>query len=297
MVTRRDVLRGAGLLAGSAPLARMTIAAQAESQPTPQPGSAQGTYLMTSGGDRIEAEFRTLLRALPRRRLVFIPTAASSLRSKYWTIWDPDKDENRDRFRNELFLRFDTTDVTFLHTRSKEVAARKDFLAPLADADAVWMSGGNAGRLAAAYLDTPLVDALRAVVARGGIVAGESAGAIIQGSYVVRGNPDKPVLMVNGAERGFGLVAGIAVNPHLSSTKRENELVSVIDRHPTLLGLGVDDDTALLVRGRQAEVVGSGRVAVYENAKHEDGWYRWIQAGDVLDLDTRQVRRAQRTSA
>jgi len=111
--------------------------------------------------------------------------------------------------------------------------------------------------------------------------------AIIQGAYVVRGNPDKPVLMVEGRERGFGFLANVAINPHLSASKRENELVSVIDRYPHLLGLGIDDDTGLLVRGSVAEVIGTGRVAGYDNQKHPSGWYYWLKAGDKLDLTKR----------
>ena len=248
----------------------------------------KGTYLITSGGDRIDDHFRRLLES-HSRRLVFVPTAASSLRSKYGTIWDPDLAENREAFVRELMLRFNAVQIEILHTRSRQVADSEEFIRPLRTAGAVWMSGGNAGRLADAYLDTRVVAELRAIVGRGGIVAGESAGAIIQGSYVVRGNPEKPVLMVNGRDRGFDLIPNVAINPHLSASHRENELVSVVDRYPHLLGLGIDDDTALLVRDDVAEVIGSGRVAVYDNQKHSSGWYFWLKAGDRLDLRSRKV--------
>jgi len=54
----------------------------------------------------------------------------------------------------------------------------------------VWLSGGNAGRLAQAYLDTLTQRELIGVLQRGGVIGGNSAGAIIQGSYTIRGNPD-----------------------------------------------------------------------------------------------------------
>ena len=133
------------------------------------------------------------------------------------------------------------------------------------------------------------MEELRAVVTRGGIVAGESAGAIILGSYLVRGNPDKPVLMVDGRDRGFGFLRNVAINPHLTFARRENELVSVVDRYPHLLGLGIDDNAGLLVRDDVAEVIGAGRVAVYDNQKHSDGWYFWLKAGDRIDLAARKV--------
>jgi len=277
--TRRQLL---GTMIGAVVGTRVHVDARTVSQSA----ARQGTYLVTSGGDSIEEQFRKLLGS-PSRRLVFIPTAASALRSKYGTIWNPDREENRESFVRELLLRFNVFEIAMLHTRSRQTADTESFVQPLREANAVWMSGGNAGRLADAYLGTRVVEELRAVAERGGIVAGESAGAIIQGSYVVRGNPDKPVLMVEGRERGFGFLANVAINPHLSASKRENELVSVIDRYPHLLGLGIDDDAGLLVRGSVAEVIGTGRVAVYDNQKHPGGWYYWLKAGDKLDLTKR----------
>lgn len=280
LTTRRQMLRA---LISSGAAAGLRLYAQNTGVAKPP-----GAYLVTSGGDRIDERFRKILEA-HSRRLVFIPTAASSLRSKYGTIWNPDLEENRDPFLRELTIRFNVVEIEILHTRSREVADSDAFVRPLRNADAVWMSGGNAGRLADAYLGTRVVEELRAVVARGGIVAGESAGAIIQGSYVVRGNPDKPVLMVDGRDRGFGFLPNIAINPHLTSSQRENELVSVVDRYPHLLGLGIDDDAGLVVRGDIAEVIGSGRVAVYDNQKHPAGWYFWLKAGDKLDLRARSA--------
>ena len=212
--------------------------------------------IVTSGGEAAAAQFRKLVG--PDSHLVFIPTAASSLRSDSGVIWDPDKLEHRAEFEQELLKRFGLKGLTILHTRDRQTADSEAFVSPLRAANAVWISGGNAGRLADAYVGTRVVAELKAVIGRGGIVAGESAGAIIQGSYIVRGNPSKPVLMVDGHSTRFALLENVAVNPHRSSAKRENELVSVIDRYPQLLGIGIDDDTGLVVSGEIADVFGLG---------------------------------------
>ncbi|HXB68933.1 MAG TPA: cyanophycinase [Candidatus Acidoferrales bacterium] len=248
--------------------------------------SGQGKLMVTSGGQTAEALFRQLI-AGPEPSVVFIPTGASSLRSDSGVIWNPDKPEHRAEYEQEILKLFGLKRVTILHTRDRQVADTDAFVTPLRTAQAVWISGGNPGRLADAYLGTKVVDALKALIDRGGIVAGESAGAIIQGSYIVRGNPNKPVLMVDGHDRGLGLLPNVAINPHLSSNKRENELVSVIDRYPQLLGIGIDDDAGLLVSGEIAQVFGKGRVAIYDNRKHKDGWYYWLNPGDRFDLKTR----------
>ena len=63
--------------------------------------------------------------------------------------------------------------------------------------------------------------------------------------------------------------------------------MSVIDRYPHLLGLGIDDDAGLLIRDGNAEVIGTGRVAVYDNQKHPTGWYYWLKPREMLDLSAR----------
>jgi len=116
------------------------------------------------------------------------------------------------------------------------------------------------------------------------VIFGSSAGAIIQGSFVVRGRPDKPLLMAPGQTTGFGLLSKVAINPHLTSAQRDAELVNVVDAHPDILGIGIDDDAALLVRQDAFEVIGIGRVAIYDNVRHGGSWYYWLKPGERFDL-------------
>jgi cyanophycinase len=228
----------------------------------------------------------------PGARIVVIPTGASSLRfGENNTILNPDWSKDREEWSAyDLYLKnwLGVANVTILHTRDRQVADSAEFSAPLASATGVFLSAGNAGRHAAAYLGTRTQEALEALLARGGVVFGSSAGAIIQGSFVVRGRPDKPLLMAKGQDRGFGFLKRVAINPHLTSAKRDAELVNVVDAHPELLGIGIDDDAALVVQGDRFEVIGTGRVAIYDDVKHEAGWYYWLSPGDTFDLKARR---------
>ncbi len=250
-------------------------------------GEVKGAQLITSGGKAADSIFVSLLRGVDAR-VIFIPTAASSLRSDEGTIWNPDEDDNKEIFRKDLLKRFSLKEITILHTRSKKVADTKDFVAPLIDAKAIWISGGNPGRFMSAYKGTLLEKELKTFLQRGGIIAGESAGAIVQGSYTIRGNPDKPVLMVTGSEDGLGLISEIAINPHLSAQKRENELVTIIDRYNNLLGVGIDDNTGFLIKDGIGQVFGTGRIAIYTNKKYRTGWYYWLKPGDKFDFNKRK---------
>jgi cyanophycinase len=229
------------------------------------------------------------------RNFVFIPTGSSGLKFEDGFIYIPPessvRDEQTRKLEEEQARYLGVEQITVLHTRDRKEADSEAFAAPLRRAQGVWLGPGNAGRLAAAYLDTLTLRELWAVLDRGGVIGGESAGAIIQGSYLVRGRPDKPLLMAKGHERGFGFLKNVAVNPHLISAKREDQLVDVLDAHPKLLGIGIDSGTGIVVRGDEFEVIGESRVAIYENQKRDGAWYYWLSPGDRFDLRTRTAQR------
>lgn len=242
-----------------------------------------GTQIITSGG-RAADELFTKAVGGRQAKVVFIPTAASSLRSQNLTIWEPGSEENKEKFVADLRERFQLDNITIVHTRDRKIADSDAFVKQLHDAKAVWISGGNPGRFMATYRGTKVEKELKALLARGGVIGGESAGAIVQGSYTIRGNPEKPVLMVKGSEEGIGLLTNVAINPHLTASKREQELITIVDRYPKLLGVGIDDDTGLIIKDGVGEVFGTGRVAIYDNVKHGSNWYYWLKAGDKFDF-------------
>lgn len=249
--------------------------------------------LVVSGGDLREDVLKRFVELAggPVAEFVYIPTAASSLRLPSGFIYDPPDSDvpaaNTGAFADELAKLFGVKRVTVLHTRNRKTANSAAFVAPLKSANGVWLSSGNPGRFANAYLDTLTQKEIAAVLDRGGVVGGNSAGAIIQGSYTVRGRPDKPLLMAKGHERGFGFLKNVAINPHLTEQKRDAELVNVLDAYPHLLGIGIDEKAALVVREHQFEVIGEGRVAIYDNIKHGGSWWYWLKPGDRFDLRKR----------
>jgi len=254
-------------------------------------GPAKGILILDGGGTTAIVRDRFVsLAGGAKARIVVIPTGVSALRfGEKNTILDPDWPRDRPEWAAyEAYLKqwLGTENVTVIHTRERKVADSEDFVKPLRTATAVFLSAGNAGRHAQAYLDTRTQKELEALLARGGVIFGSSAGAIIQGSYTVRGRPDKPLLMAAGNERGFGFLKNVAINPHLTQAKRENELINVVDAHPEILGIGIDEDAAVVVRGNRFEVIGAGRVAIYDNQRREGSWYYWLKPGDQFDLET-----------
>jgi cyanophycinase len=105
------------------------------------------------------------------------------------------------------------------------------------------------------------------------------------------------IMMAPGYERGFGFLRGAAVDQHLLARGRENDMLEVIARYPELLGIGLDEGTAIHVTGDRAEVIGRSLVAFY-NTRDADGEpYYFLGAGDVFDLGARRVISGDRQSA
>jgi cyanophycinase len=180
---------------------------------------------------------------------------------------------------------FGVQEVSVLDTKDRTKADSAEFVAPLKQATFVFIDGGRQWRLADAYLGTRVERELRNVLKRGGVVAGSSAGASILASYLVRGDPAGPdVMMAKGHERGFALIPNSAIDQHVSERHREHDLEPVIAAHPKLLGIGIDPNTIIVVHGDQFEVIGTGRVTITEAGRPQYS----IPSGSHFDLRKRK---------
>jgi cyanophycinase len=128
----------------------------------------------------------------------------------------------------------------------------------------VWFPGGRQWRLADAYLGTRVHEELRALLARGGVIGGTSAGATIQGSYLARGDTRSNTIMMGDHVEGMAFLRNVAIDQHLLRRNRQFDLIEIVQAHPELLGIGIDENTAIVVRGDRFEVMGAGCVAIYD---------------------------------
>jgi cyanophycinase len=208
----------------------------------------------------------------PDAPIVFVPTANGL---------DP---QPANLAESNVLRKAGAKNVTILHTTNRKVANSKKFVAPLLKARGVFFGGGRQWHLVDSYLNTRTQREFQAVLARGGVIGGSSAGATIIGSYLVRGaRSGNSIMMAPGYEQGFGFLRGVAVDQHLLKRKRENDMVAVVAAHPQLLGIGIDESTAVIVQGDKFEVVGPSKVAIYEHGKP----YYFLSSGDRFDLKTR----------
>src|SRR4029077_987131 len=115
------------------------------------------------------------------------------------------------------------------------------------------------------YAHTRTQREVERVLERGGVVAGSSAGASILSSYMVRGaRENNYIMMAPGYEEGFGLIKGVAIDQHMLTRNRQDDLEEVVAKHPDVLGIGIDESTAIIVQGQQFEIVGASKVAIHD---------------------------------
>jgi cyanophycinase len=189
------------------------------------------------------------------------------------------------------------TNVRMLHTHDPKVADTEAFAAVLRSANAVWFNGGRQWNIVDSYMNTLTYKEFHNVLARGGVIGGSSAGATIQGDYLVRGAVAGAQIMMTPEkehERGFNFLRRTAIDQHINTRNRWDDLIPVIQKMPDLLGIGLSEGTAIVVTGDCFEVVGKWKVAIHDNTRLYQPWekpYFVLSAGDVYNMKTRKIEK------
>jgi cyanophycinase len=194
------------------------------------------------------------------------------------------------------------TNVRLLHTYDPSVANTEEFASILRQAGGVFFGGGRQWRFVDAYGGTLTEREIKSVLDRGGVIGGSSAGATIQGSFLARGDTKTNTIMIGDHTEGFGYLTNSAIDQHLLVRNRQHDLVDVIEKYPELLGIGIDENTAVLVQGNRMEVLGESFVAIYDHnmwikepadslAIPGGGKFFLLRRGDVYDVKDRTVLR------
>jgi cyanophycinase len=250
-------------------------------------GPARGSLVIVGGSMRDPAIIKRFLDLAGGHDvpIVVIPTAGGG--------------DDYDQYWRGLrqFKEAGATNLTVLHTKDREVANSDEFVQPIKDARGVWFSGGRQWRLADSYLHTKTHKALWDLLKRGGVIGGSSAGATIQGSYLARGDTKKNTIMMGDHEEGLGFLRNVTIDQHLLKRNRHFDLIEIIKAKPDLLGIGLDENTAIVVRGDRFEVLGQSYVAIYDHHSQIDsgGQFYFLAPGDSFDLKTRKASRSRRT--
>jgi cyanophycinase len=253
-------------------------------------GPEKGT-LVIAGGGGIDTIFKSFIKLAGGNdaSIVVIPTAEGS------------ESYDRNSGGAGTMRRLGATNITVLHTTDRNIANSDAFIKPLISAKAVWFGGGRQWRLVDAYKNTLTEKMIWQVLERGGVIGGSSAGATIQGSYLVRGDTKNNQIMMGDHQEGFGFLKNVAIDQHVLARNRHFDMFDILKNHPELLGISIDEGTAIIVRGNQFEVIGPSYVIIYDgtfwsregsdqkNLPEKSNLFYFLRKGDKYDLLNRKV--------
>lgn len=247
----------AAFAAGSL-LAAAAVAAPVASRP-------RGSLVIIGGGDRAEAVMR---------RFVGLARAHGTGRIVVFTMASGVPEESGPELIAELRAAGAAGELVRYHL-TREDALRPGAEKILDGAGGVFFSGGDQSRVTEALLDTPVHAALLKLYEAGGTIGGTSAGAAIMSEVMITG--DEKRKPAEGQEwqtieagnvvaiRGLGFVRNAIVDQHFVVRRRHNRLISLVLERRDLIGLGIDEDTAVVVRPDGTwEVVGPTQVLIYD---------------------------------
>lgn len=268
--------------------------AQPQNAEVTEYGPAKGTLVIVGGGNLtgsgINEKFIELAGGADKK-FVIVPTAGGNRNGRGEVVA---YDEAR---IIAPWLKLGLKNVRMLHTHDPKIADTDDSAKLVRDADAVWFSGGRQWNIVDSYATTLTYREFHKVLERGGVIGGSSAGATIQGDYLVRGavsGADVVMTPEPHHERAFRFLRHTAIDQHINARNRWDDLIPVIKKWPELLGIGLSETTAIIVKGDRFEVMGAWKVAVHDNTRLYQPWekpYFVLSHGDVYNMKTRKVEK------
>lgn len=271
-----------------------TAPASSSQQAAPEYGPAKGTLVIIGGGATegtgIVEKFIELAGG-PDKKFIIVPTAGGN-RGQDGTLR-----EYKEEDVVQSWVRRGVKNVKMLHTHDPKVADTEAFAKELRDANAVWFNGGRQWNIVDSFANTLTFREFHKVLERGGVIGGSSAGATIQGEYLVRGDTSGPNVMMTqepNHQEAFKFLRNVAIDQHINTRNRWDDLIPVIQKLPKMLGIGLSEGTAIIVKQDTFEVMGKWKVAIHDNTRLYQPWekpYFVLSTGDVYNMKTRRIEK------
>lgn len=188
--------------------------------------------------------------------------------------------------------------LSTIHTRNKKEADDPKNIALLRNAKGLYFGGGDQQLIADAYAGTKLYDEMIALLDRGGVIMGTSAGATIMGSLMIGGDARNDISKKYTLNPAFSFMTNTALDQHVLARNRQFDLIPVIEHYPGTLGIGIDESTAIIVEAGQFRVWGNSYVMLYDPMDWKEQKKKWglvlkpfkmMSSGSRFNLLTRAI--------
>lgn len=238
-------------------------------------GPVNGTLLIAGGGKLSDTILMHFINVAGGKKapIVVIPTALGL------PVY-ADKE-------GDFLRKLGAENVKVLHTNDKLIANTDTFANQIREAKGVWFTGGRQWRLVDAYEGTKAEKACWEVLENNGVIGGTSAGATIQGDYLIRGDTKNNEILMGDHEKGFGFLKNVIIDQHVLARNRAFDLPKVLEKLPSYLGIGLDENTAIVVKNDIFRVIGESYVLMYD--KRTENPFYLLKKGEQYDLNKRQI--------
>lgn len=260
----------------------------------PEYGPPNGTLIIVGGGNLAGTGImETFINRAggPDAKIIVVPTNGGNKdKDGNWIIYDEAK-------IIAPWVKLGATNVHMLHTHDPKVADTEEFAKTLRDAKAVWFNGGRQWNCVDSYANTLTEREFQNVLARGGVISGSSAGATIQGDYLTRGAVAGPQIVMTPEpehEHGFKFLRRSAIDQHINTRNRWDDLAPVLKKYPNFLGIGLSEGTAIIVNRDTFVVMGKWKVAIWDDTHPREPWdkpFFVLSVGDVYNMTTRTIEK------
>lgn len=165
-----------------------------------------------------------------------------------------------------LFERFGAQNVDIIHVSDRTESADRARCGSFADYTGLFFTGGDQLRLTSILGGSTIDREIMECYARGAVIAGTSAGASVMSQIMIVGgdSSETPKKAAITLAQGMGLLDKVVIDQHFAQRGRINRLLAVVAQNPNILGIGIDEDTAIVVRGGKCSVIGSQTVTIVD---------------------------------
>jgi cyanophycinase len=215
-----------------------------------------GTLIIVGGGEDKEGE-RVILREVADRvnggKLV-LATVASHQPKGYFEAY------------RQAFADLGVDNLVELYVNERSETLEGPLLEKMSDAAGVFFSGGDQLRISSQIGDTPIEQRVREIFAAGGVIAGTSAGAsVMSDTMLVKGSSGESARIGDlHIAPGLGLIQNVIIDQHFAERGRFGRLLGAVAQNARIIGIGIDEDTAIIVQGDEFRVCGSGAVYIVD---------------------------------
>lgn len=236
-----------------------------------------GTLILIGGREDKTGEMKILAEVAKRvgKKRLCIATVASTMGDELWEDY------------RKVFRSLGVKKITHLDMVSRQESVETNAIRSVEQADAVFFTGGDQLRITSELGGTPIAERIQAIYKSGGLIAGTSAGASVVGDTMLIGGESDTSFRIGGKLHlapGLGYARNMIIDQHFAERGRIGRLLSAIAHHPKYLGIGIDENTSIIMNHSSFKVLGNGGVYVLDAHQSTDSNLSEAQPDTTLSI-------------